>query len=83
MSQPKQMLFESFATPLLPGNVTVRDVPSGMLTVREVAALLKVTTATVYKLCARGELRHSRVLNVIRITAETVSMLVAGLPDRS
>jgi excisionase family DNA binding protein len=38
-----------------------------MLTVREVARALRVSTATVYKLCARGELAHVRVLNVIRI----------------
>jgi len=31
--------------------------------------VLKVSTATVYKLCARGELGHVRVLNVIRIPA--------------
>ncbi len=38
-----------------------------MLTVREVALALQVSTATVYKLCARGELAHLRVLNLIRI----------------
>jgi excisionase family DNA binding protein len=37
------------------------------LTVREVAALLRVSTATVYELCARGKLRHVRVLNAIRV----------------
>ena len=39
------------------------------LTVREAARVLKVSTATVYKLCARGELGHVRVLNVIRVLA--------------
>jgi excisionase family DNA binding protein len=43
-----------------------------MLTVREVARLLRVSTATVYKLCARGELAHVRVLNSIRISAGVV-----------
>ncbi|TMA09783.1 MAG: helix-turn-helix domain-containing protein [Deltaproteobacteria bacterium] len=38
-----------------------------LLTVREVAAYLRVSTKTVYGLCARGELRHIRVLNAIRI----------------
>jgi excisionase family DNA binding protein len=38
-----------------------------LLTVREVAALLRVSTATVYELCARGKLRHVRVLNAIRV----------------
>jgi len=31
-----------------------------LLTVREVAAYLRVSTATVYELCARGELQHIR-----------------------
>ena len=38
-----------------------------LLTVREVAAYLQVSTATVYELCARGKLRHVRVLNAIRV----------------
>jgi excisionase family DNA binding protein len=42
------------------------------LTVREVARRLQVSTATVYKLCARRELAHVRVLNVIRIPAKAV-----------
>jgi excisionase family DNA binding protein len=37
-----------------------------LLSVREVALQLGVTTATIYKLCARGELPAIRVLNVIR-----------------
>ena len=42
----------------------------GFLTVREAARALRVSTATVYKLCAREELAHVRVLNVIRIPAK-------------
>jgi excisionase family DNA binding protein len=64
------MFLKGFATPLL------RDLGSGsaaevgeFLTVREAARVLKVSTATVYKLCARGELAHVRLLNVIRIPA--------------
>jgi excisionase family DNA binding protein len=38
-----------------------------LLTVREAARVLRVSTATVYKLCTRGELAHVRVLNRIRI----------------
>jgi len=42
-----------------------------LLTVREVAAKLGVSTSTVYALCERGELAHVRVLNAIRVaTAE-------------
>jgi excisionase family DNA binding protein len=41
--------------------------PGEMLTVREVAAALRVSTATVYKLVATGEFNHVRVGNSIRI----------------
>jgi excisionase family DNA binding protein len=37
------------------------------LTVREVAARLRVCTDTVYRLCASGELQHVRVSNAVRI----------------
>ena len=38
-----------------------------MLTVKEVAAMLRVSTATVYAMVKRGELAHVRVSNAIRI----------------
>jgi excisionase family DNA binding protein len=43
------------------------------LTVREAAAVLKVCTATVYKLCERGELPHLRVSNAIRVLASDLA----------
>jgi excisionase family DNA binding protein len=50
--------------------------PTGPLhTVREVARVLQVSRATVYKLCARGELGYVRVLNSIRIPSEALGML--------
>jgi len=39
----------------------------GFLTVRDVAARLSVSRATVYKLCAAGNLAHIRVLGAIRV----------------
>jgi excisionase family DNA binding protein len=39
----------------------------GLLTVREVAAILRVSTATVYSLVAAGKLEHIRISNAIRI----------------
>ncbi len=39
-----------------------------LLSVGEVAERLRVTNASVYKLCARGALRHVRILNVIRVS---------------
>ncbi len=38
-----------------------------LLTVQEVAAQLRLSTATVYGLCASGALPHVRLLNAIRI----------------
>src|SRR2546427_1485684 len=53
---------EDFATRLLP-----RGRVAQLLTVREVAAQLRVCTATVYRLCTEGQLRHVRVLHAIRV----------------
>jgi excisionase family DNA binding protein len=44
----------------------VQDTPE-LVTVREAARLLRVSTATIYKLCADGHLAHIRVSNAIRI----------------
>jgi len=53
-SQPNQSVFEFFVTPLLPEKPTDGELPKRMLTVREVARLLKVSTATVYKALQQG-----------------------------
>lgn len=47
-----------------------------VLTVREVAALLKVSTATVYAMVERGELEHFRVVNSIRVPRLSVDGLM-------
>ena len=49
----------------------------GFLTVREVAARLSVSTATVYKLCTRGELAYVRILGAIRLAPDDLAALVA------
>ena len=49
----------------------------GFLTVREVAALLCVSRASVYKLCAAGDLPHVRVLGAIRIASPDLAAFVA------
>jgi excisionase family DNA binding protein len=41
-----------------------------LLTVREVATLLRVSTATIYALAARQELPHVRVSNALRFRHE-------------
>jgi excisionase family DNA binding protein len=43
-----------------------------LLSVREVARILSVSMATVYKLCSRGELANVRVLNALRIAPVAV-----------
>ena len=47
-----------------------------LLTVRAAAARLSVSTATVYKLVARGDLGHVRVSNAIRIAPADVDEFV-------
>jgi excisionase family DNA binding protein len=44
--------------------------------VREAARLLGVCAATVYKLCASGELAHTRILNAIRIVPADLAAFV-------
>jgi excisionase family DNA binding protein len=67
---------------LLPGSAPLRALRGGadnLLTVREVAARLSVSTATVYKLAERGELPHVRVSNALRFEpAELASFVAAG-----
>jgi len=51
------------------------DVRAGtLLTARDVAQRLRVSTATVYALCRRGELRHFRVSNAIRVTEDAIAV---------
>jgi len=47
-----------------------------LLTVREVAAHLRVSTRTVYTLCEEGKLAHLRVANAIRVEPAALVALV-------
>jgi len=47
-----------------------------LLSVVEVARTLRVCAATVYKLCARGQLEHVRILNSIRIAPASLDAFV-------
>jgi excisionase family DNA binding protein len=49
----------------------------GALTVRAAAGVLRCSTATVYKLCASGELRSFRVLNAVRVRVEDLEAFMA------
>jgi excisionase family DNA binding protein len=46
--------------------------PAPLLTVRDVAGLLRVSTATIYALAARGELPPVRISNALRFRSEDV-----------
>jgi len=50
-----------------------------LLTVREVAECLAVCTATVYALCERGEIRHLRISNAIRIHPDDLEAFIQGM----
>jgi len=59
----------------------LREIPGGagrLLTVREAAERLAVSTATLYALCDRGELPHVRVSNAIRIAPADLAAFLAG-----
>ncbi|HEX8823877.1 MAG TPA: helix-turn-helix domain-containing protein [Archangium sp.] len=45
---------------------------------REVAERLAVSTATVYALCKRGQLRHVRVSGALRIDPTSVEAFIAA-----
>ncbi|MCP3143737.1 helix-turn-helix domain-containing protein [Pyxidicoccus xibeiensis] len=63
-----------------PAHARLRALPSGakrLLTVREVAERLPICTATVYRLCERGELSHVRVSNAIRVRPSDVDAFLA------
>jgi len=49
-----------------------------LLTVREVAERLAVCTATVYALVERGEIRHVRISNAIRVHPDDLEAFITG-----
>jgi excisionase family DNA binding protein len=59
---------------------TLKSIPGGaghLLSVREIAARLGVSTATVYKLCDCGELPYVRVSNAIRVAPADLAEFIA------
>jgi len=60
------------------GPVGVAPGDGRLLTVREVAERLAVSTFTVYGLCERGELPHIRLSNAIRIARADLAAFLAG-----
>jgi excisionase family DNA binding protein len=49
-----------------------------LLTIREVAARLAVCAATVYALVERGEIRHLRASNAIRVHPDDLEAFITG-----
>ena len=49
-----------------------------LLTVRAVADRLRVSTATVYKVVAQGDLPHVRVSNAIRVHPDDLATYLNG-----
>jgi excisionase family DNA binding protein len=52
--------------------------PARFLAVRDVAAALGVTPATIYKLCKQGKLLHARVSNAIRVPEAALAKYLAA-----
>jgi len=48
-----------------------------LLTVRQVAQLLGVCTATIYKWAADGVLRHVRIVSFVRVRPEDLTTFIA------
>ena len=64
--------------PLAEERQPFRVVPAALLTVREAAEHLRVSSATVYKLCERGRLRYVRIsTHSIRIAAADLEAFAA------
>ena len=87
-SQPIGTVSNPLATRLLPssriaakaseaGLQSVEGAKGHLLTVRAVAARLGVSTATVYKLVAWGDLPHLRVSNAIRVIPDDLQSFLA------
>ena len=68
-----------FLPGLSPGGLrSLPGLPERLLTVTEVAGALKVSKATVYKLCQQGQLPHSRISNAVRIAPRDLSAFLSG-----
>ena len=61
---------------------SARGSQEALFSVRQVAQLLGMSTATVYRLCERGDLQHFRISNAIRVSADDLSAFVAEQRER-
>lgn len=72
---------QSGAQPGAQAGRALRLVSGPLLTVRDVAAQLRVSAATVYSLCERGQLEHLRISNAIRVTPEALARFASRGTD--
>jgi excisionase family DNA binding protein len=66
----------NWVQPLTSKQFPAQGSEQALLSVRQTAELLGVSTATVYRLCERGELRHCRISCAIRITSPDLAALI-------
>jgi excisionase family DNA binding protein len=79
--QQEAAFVKDFAPILLPANARAsrrQKDRERLLPVAEVARILGVCDATVYKLCERGHLGHVRILNAIRVPPASLAAFVAS-----
>ena len=79
----RKRLVSALSSGILPAGsrTRLRAIDGGrdnLLSVRQVAARLSVSTATVYALCALRELPHVRVLNAIRVAPLDLEAFIAS-----
>ena len=69
-----------------PANLRNRAAPAArferLLSVREVAAYLSVSSATVYRVVNNGELKHIRVGNAVRVAPASLEAFIADAASR-
>jgi excisionase family DNA binding protein len=58
---------------------TLNATNPSQLPVRDVARFLRVSTRTVYAMCAQGRLAHVRVMNAIRIDPAAIAPFVSSM----
>ncbi len=80
------MVHESFGPPVVQAKTAMvasnrRRTGREFLTVREVALALRVCTATVYRMCERGQLGHVRVSNAVRIRPDWLEEFLSRFPS--
>jgi excisionase family DNA binding protein len=77
--QASPALPKDFGPPVVRTSMVDLSRIDALLTVKQVAAKLGVSAATVYGLCERRELRHVRVANAIRISPEALDAFLRAV----